>query len=315
MCLYKRGGIVKKVILILGTIAMLSLICFGCESKEDKINSLVNEANNYFNGGYFDEANLKYIEALNIEKSEEVNELLIKSYITEGDELYDKGDINGTVSKYESAVGCLDDETNEELTMRTKGRYHIYSAKKYADEGKIYEQIKEQIEANNIVDDYNDIQYEKGLYDNITFDVLDIEGYEPIYDTDVKETMDAYNFYTKLIDFLDNDVDLNASVPSSENAKNALEKLQNYIKEFRELYGKMPGDTVASTVDEYFWYVVDYWEEGGRKASNIGNETPEITIANIKEDVSAWAGDRHKLLVDDKYSEIIFSYDNIMELF
>lgn len=296
----------KKYILIF-IVSILVIISAGCDSKQDKINALVAEGDNYFNGSYFDEANMKYIEALNIKKSEEVNEKLINSYITEGDTYYNNGDLVNAIARYDNAIKCLTDETDEELSVRVKGKYHIFLAKRNADKGEVYEQIKEQCEADKIVSEYNMLHK-----DEVLFDVVKIDGYEWFYKDDVIEIKNAYNFYNDLRDFYVNDVNLQLSNPNREQLKQVVEKVQEFIARYDELWQNDVNTWLSPAANGYVNCSM-YWGEDGSLLASVEYKAPDLVMNYIKSDLMEWINDSNELPVE--YIEIDVKYDSIIELY
>lgn len=297
----------KRNTLLLSLMLILAFSCSGCVSKQDKINTLVAEGDNYFNGGYYDEANLKYIEALNIKKSEEVNEKLINSYIAEGDAYYDNGDLVNAIARYDNAIKCLTDETDEELSVRVKGKYHIFLAKQNADKGEVYEQIKEQCEADKIITEYDLLHP-----DNLLYDFIRIDGYEWFYEDDVISIKNAYDFYNDLKDFYVNDPNLQSTNPSREQLKQVVEKVQEFILRYDELW-QDEINTILSPAAEGYINCWTYWGEDGLMLDTVEYKAPDLVMNYIKSDLMEWVNDSNELSVE--YIEIDVKYDSIIKLY
>lgn len=297
----------KRKILLSSLVFIILLSCSGCSSKQDKINTLVAEGDNYLNGSYFDEANMKYIEALNIENSEEVNDKLINSYIREGDAFFNNGDLVNAIARYNNAMNCLTDKTNEELSTKTRGRYHIFLAKQNADKGELYEQIKEQCEADKIITEYDLLHPDNSLYDFIR-----IDGYEWLYKEDVMSIKNAYNFYNDLRDFYVNDSNLQSVNPSREQLKQVVEKVQGFILRYEELWQNENNTLLSPAADGYIncW---TYWGEGGLMLDSVEYKAPDLVMSYIKSDLSGWINDSGELPIE--YIEIDVRYDTIMSLY
>lgn len=297
---------VKRYIVSFVMISLL-FVLVGCNSKDEQIAQLVQDADNYYKGNYFDEANKKYIEALNIKPSEEVNEKLINSYITEGDILCKKGDLVNAIARYDNAIKALTDESSAELKAKVTATYHILLARQYSDKKQIFDQIREQCEAEKIVAEYHNTNKEFPI-------IIDTDGYNYISKDEAVSVKNDYDFYDELMDFYTNDINLNADAPTQQNLEQAIAKTQNYLDRYEKIILE---DAYSHLKLDAEGYNTAYqnWSEGSPELERIEYDPTESIIADLKLDIMNWENDRTRMEIPIEYHEIDTFYDSIMKLY